>query len=876
MKNLITLMMALLVTNTALTAEQKDTLFLELTDSTLMVVPGEYIEEQQEDNDFLTLKLVGDTTIVVAKPHILERRSTYGMALPGFTSFKFNNKFNDQLFTDAIGTIDSINGKVTVQVGCIGKRLTPSFQVPDSARVYLNGERQYSKKTRLRFDTLKHYTVAYPKQYIYSYKKIKDEVWSDPEEEDPEKKWMSTKVELTADMFSTNANSNYGEDPENLLDGNTQTFFHSTWGSGVYTPLAWFAGSTYGDGYTEWPYLQIDLPEPLYRLKLSYITRNSNNRCPTAFILQASEDGNEWTDIRTFTAFDDNLPTTGNAEYLSPVVELGSTKYNHLRIQLTEAQYKNYLVMSEFSLYKMEEDPDYQPEVEPELLEPAEYQRGFLPFGREYDVDVDFLTDHPTSEYNVPRIDIWFDDGVTWDYDVWIGRNGKTVYEDAIIKINGAGVYPDMDSTAVQIRGRGNTSWSGSYTSKNPYRLKFEEKMKPFGMTKGKSWVLLSNKQAGSMTTNAIAMKIADMVGTDGCNHIVPCDLYINGSYRGSYNFTEKVGFSNNSIDLDDESNAVLLEMDSYYDEAYKFRDATYNLYVNIKEPDFSDAETVTNLTMQDIQYNFNYFTTCVKEDGATNMFDVESFVKAMLVTDLTRNQELKHPKSWFIYNANINDSLYHFGPVWDFDWSYGYDGTKTYYVNSAESDLFSGMSSSNIGYPFFLRMLRGTETVKKAYYRLWTDFMESGKLDELIEYCDDYQTYVNPSFLHNYEGESTPSPYDEDDWWGGYYYTKGWGDGNNYEAINENAKTWLRKRANYIYKKLEKFDLSDEIVEKDTEIDYEQPDHIDMAKELNRPVNVFTTSGILVRRQVPYVQFSQGLAPGIYIVDGKKVMIGR
>ena len=53
-------------------------------------------------------------------------------------------------------------------------------------------------------------------------------------------------------------------------------------------------------------------------------------------------------------------------------------------------------------------------------------------------------------------------------------------------------------------------------------------------------------------------MKAACLVGTAGANHIVPVELYMNGEYRGSYNFTEKVGFSNNSIDLDDETGAAL------------------------------------------------------------------------------------------------------------------------------------------------------------------------------------------------------------------------------------------------------------------------------------------------------------------------------
>lgn len=845
--------------------EQKtDTVFFELTDSSSMIIPRAYIEKWEENDQYITLTLAGDTAITIAKSHIVSQDSVYHGTLPKFESYKFNNKFNDQLYTDAIGEIDHENGKVTVKVGCIGKRLTPSFQLPDGAKAYIDGKRQYSKQTRLRFDKPQNYIVAFPKQYIYHYEKTKDEVWSTPGTNDDE--WLTEKVELTGDMFTTNAPSNNGEDPANMLDGDHNTIFHSTWGSGQYTPLAWSDGAYYGDEKSEWPYLQIALPETLQRLKFEYTTRNSGSYALLGFILQGSMDGENWEEIQTFSAEKDNLPTTEDATYTSPVVTL-QRAYEYLRLQLTQSQRKNYLVLSEFSLYKVEPNPNFQQE-EPTLISPAEYSKGFLPYGREYEVQVDFLTDHPTTEYRVPRIDIWFGDRETWSTSMWIGRNGKTYYEDATIKIDGGGVFPDMEETDMQIKGRGNSSWSGSYNSKNPYRMKFAEKVKPFGMTKGKSWVLLANKQSNSMTTNAIAMKIADMVESRGCNHIIPVELYVNNQYRGSYNFTEKIGFSNNSIDIDDESCATMLELDSYYDETYKFRDNSYNLYVNVKAPDFSDPEEMTSITFEDIQKSFNNFTLDVKGSTQYASFDVQSVVRAMFVNDLVRNEECKHPKSWFIYNENIlADSAWVLGPVWDFDWAYGYEGSGQYFIRNAEIDLFANMSSSNIGYPFFHQLLYGSEKVKKAYYRLWTEFLESGKLDELIEYIDDYYAYVEQSFIHNSNG--VEGSYD---WWSGTFGTN-WGDGTQYESINTNAKNYLTKRANYIYTHLEKYDLSDDIIEPE-EDDYGQPDRVNIAEVMEKPVNVYTINGILVRKLVPYGQFNIGLKPGIYIVGGKKVIV--
>ncbi|MBQ7571484.1 MAG: CotH kinase family protein [Bacteroidaceae bacterium] len=686
----------------ALAVAQSDTVFIELTDSSTMIFPRAYIEQWDEDDTDIRLHLAGDTTLTIVKAAVLSQSDTYNRERPAFESFKFNNKFNDQLFTDAEGQIDQSTGEITASVGCIGKRLTPSFKVPEGAKAYIDGRLQYSKQSRLRFEQPVHYTVAYPKQYIYRCEKVKDEVWSEP--------------------------GNEGE--------------------------------------------------------------------------------------------------------------------------------------------------------EPTLVSPAEYRKGFMPFGRDYVVRVDFLSDHSTTEYQVPRIDITFDDGESWNAWTYIGRYGKTYYEEATIRIDGGGVFPDMEETPMLIRGRGNSSWGYGSDSKNPYRLKFYEKQKPLGMKSGRSWVLLSNKQTGSMTTNALAMKVADMVGTAGCNHIVPVELYVNGHYRGSYNFTEKTGFHNNSIDLEDETNAVMLELDSYYDEPYKFRDKNYRLYVNLKEPDFEEMLQDSLITQeeaderfQQIQDAFNTFTLAVKKDYDTALLDVDAMVRAMLVTDLVRNEELMHPKSWFIYNADITaDSLWTLGPVWDFDWSFGYERSNphSYFISEASSDLFQYMNSSNVGFPFFKQLLRGSDVAKKAYYRLWTEFMTSGKLDELIEYCDDYFQYAEPSLVHNQNGVTN----EEYNWWTGTTTkSTGWGDGKNYATVTTRAKTWLRKRAEYIYKRLTVYDLSDDVIELPEEL-YGQPDRIDVGRVMQRPVDVYNINGMMVRRSVPYGQFHLGLAPGIYIVDGKKVAI--
>ncbi len=827
--------------------------FFYLSDTTMMAFPDEMVLMRDEDDDYIYLTMVGDTTYTIAKNHIVKETTEYEGELPVFESFKFNNKFNDQLFQDAIGEIDNDSNTINVSASVIGKRLIPSFKTPDNTLTYSGGEIQSSKHSSMRFDKDKAYTLANKGEFVYKVVKVRDEEWYVPEPGDTSR-WISENIDLQADWLSTNAPSNQpaSEGLAMMLDDDTSTIYHSTWGEGEHKKLNWFEGAYYGDGVSEWPYIQIDLPQTEQRVGFSYINRNADNRYPKGLLFQVSEDGESWSDIREFTLEDDELPVTALGSWTSPAMDL-KKGYSHFRLQLTDTFYKNYFVLSELRLYRQIDNPHRDTTKQDSILvHPAEYKGSMKPYGRKYRVHVDFATDNSTADYNVPKIYINTTDGSM--------ITSKTRFWDASFELDGAGIWEDIKVDNMQIKGRGNSSWStpssyDPYNVKNPYRMKFPEKIKPFGLTKGKNWVLLANKQSESMTSNAIAMKIAGMVQTAGCNHMIPVELYINGNYRGSYNFTEKVGFANNSIDLENEDYATMLELDTYYDEVYKFQTDSFKICTNIKEPEWDDPECTSQITFDDVKKKFNRFATAVKERDLyyVKHLDIDMFCRAMLVTDLTRNCEFKHPKSWYLYNENVKaDSAWVFGPVWDFDWAFGYDGPMQYYRYSATSDLFSGMTSSNMGVPFFQTLLRSSKTIKKAYYKLWVNFLNDGRMEQLLEYIDDYQEFADPSFQHN---------------------ASKWSDGKNYAAVTSRSKEWLTQRAEYIFKNLETYPLEEGDIFVPEE-DQEEPNKIDLVKELTRPVNVYNMSGIAVRQGVAVADALRGLPAGIYIMEGRKYMV--
>lgn len=681
--------------------------------------------------------------------------STVMPALPSMTSFKFNNKYNPTLNVDV--ECAEVTNDINLSVNAIGKWLTASFQLSDDKAVaYVDTVLQVSKETRQSFAKSVAYKVTYPGYNIIKRIKVQDEIWTTPSTSGE-----TVEVALTADMLSTNKPSTDSrESLANLLDGNSNTIFHSTWGSANNATVNVNA------------YIEIALPEQLENIQLYYRCRPQSGYNPLVWEIYAGNDGNNWKLIRTLDYIADGMPRGGaGQEYTSPTISLGS-KYSYLRIVQTSGEYsKNHLALAELRIYNVIPATT----EEPVKIQDAVYENRRVPFGNTYNVTIDWLTDRIAT---VPRIDIDIDGG----YFV----TSKNYYLNANFRISGNGIYENFEDS-VQIKGRGNSSWSHS---KKPYRLKFEEKVKPFGLTKGKSWVLLANAQSGSLMANAIAMKIGQMAGAKYPNHIIPVELYMNGSYMGSYMFTEKVGMANNSVDIDEEDGYVV-ELDTYgsTDEPI-YRTGDYNLPVKVAEPDLDEyinQEYAKDRRAAILEDSRDMQTAVYTGEGLEDVLDVDATARFFLANDLALNQEINHPKSTY-YHKNESDpeGKIAFGPLWDFDWAFNYEnGSKYCYSGQTSSVIKTSMEAYR-----FWQDLTDIKVFKKHYYHVWKEFMENNSIAELHDYIDSYYNFAKTSFQNNaYE----------------------WGSSNGFsESDRDRAKQWVEERANYIYNNLDEYDVND------------------------------------------------------------------
>ena len=730
-------------------AQETDMYYVHFVDGQVWGYPKQYVKGVEADAGLYTLILVNDSVISWSAEQVASVDEVPPV-YPQFTAFKLDDKLNDQLFRDmeAVVTKD----EVWTSVSGIGKYLTPKFELDiPNAVAYVDGKEQKSGESRLRFADEVVYTLGYLGYKRLSIEKVSDEIWRYPET------WIE-EVQLTADMLSTNAPTSIeNEGLDMMLDDKPSTIFHSTWSK---DPI-------YSVDLNKQVYISVKLPKPLSDLQFYYLGRTDASKYNVyEWKIEASSDGERWEYITSINE-EDGLPVSGaGVSYTSPTIALG-TSYEYLRFTAVDVGYKNYLCLAEFKLYEV------NCEGEAELLQPARYTYEMVPMGREVPVHIDWLTDYATS---VPRIDVNVEGGAV--------VSSKDYYLNAQISFQGNGVWDDYDfEDSVKIKGRGNTSWStpsSYYNPKNPYRLKFEESVKPFGMKKGKNWNLIAQKQTGSLMTNPVAHKIARMIGLKTANDAIPVELYMNGEYRGSYYFTQKVGMANNNVNYDDESQAALFELDSYREDG-QFTSYSFGLPVNIKAPEFGEDETL--LSYYYTRDEFNRFETAVFYKSNFERFvDIDMLVRYMLINDLVLNTELGHPKSSFLSRENMNHmaSRYVFGPAWDFDWAYGYEGTSSYCTSGATKDFFD-YHSGKAGNRFYKKLLRSSEWIKYHYYKLWEEFIDK-HLDELIDFVDDYYAYAQRSFVNN-------------------YYK--WGDGYNYDTNVANMKSWLVERAHYIKNKL-------------------------------------------------------------------------
>lgn len=245
----------------------------------------------------------------------------------------------------------------------------------------------------------------------------------------------------------------------------------------------------------------------------------------------------------------------------------------------------------------------------------------------------------------------------------------------------GAVMYIDGEAYPMQIRGRGNASWT--YFPKKSYRIKLDDGVALFGLAKNRDWVLVSNYADKSLIRNCVAHAIAARLdGIDYNPTHILVNLYLNGEYLGVYTFADKIEEGNGRLDFSptDEARGPAggldigflceigwdFEGENVYNRDYFDAEKVVRIYV--KEPESDRANTPEFTYVK--QYILAMERAIVSGEGWQTYIDLDSWVDWFIVTELTFNTESAFYRSCYLWRREGGKVM--LGPVWDFDMAFG------------------------------------------------------------------------------------------------------------------------------------------------------------------------------------------------------------
>ena len=337
----------------------------------------------------------------------------------------------------------------------------------------------------------------------------------------------------------------------------------------------------------------------------------------------------------------------------------------------------------------------------------------------------------------------------------------------------------DRNGTRMTIRGRGNSTWN---MPKKPYRIDFPEETSLFGLAKAKKWVLLANYQDPTLLMNDVAFQLGRLLGLAFNHSSIHVELFINGTHRGNYQLTEQNEVGAGRVDIDT-NGGFLVEMDTYFDEDYQFVTDHLRLPVMVAEPELNSENEMEYIRVAMQGMEDALFAPDFPNNAYEEHTDVHSLINYMLVNEVVRNQELGHPKSTYCYKeANTKIK---WGPLWDFDWAFGYNESNAYFVKT-NLLFYQGNSDTRPGARFFSRWME-IPAFRASYKARWREVRP--QVAGITAYIDEKAAWLDQSQALNFSiPAATPVTRNK-----------------SYPQLINQMKAWLQERIIFLDAEIEK-----------------------------------------------------------------------
>lgn len=251
----------------------------------------------------------------------------------------------------------------------------------------------------------------------------------------------------------------------------------------------------------------------------------------------------------------------------------------------------------------------------------------------------------------------------------------KTEYLDAtywLDPLNNKDIEPlgsEDEPLAMQIRGRGHSSWKGE---KKPYKIKFAQKTSVMGMPRNKHFALLKP------TENTVAgFCLSRLMGIAWTPSFRPVEVVLNDDYIGLYFLTETIRIDDNRVNIYEQNDREidpclinggwLIEVDNYHDECQITipENSRWNLTLRYHSP-----EDLSTVQLQWLTNEFKSITTAVYSSDKTSTewekyIDVVSMARFFILQEVMDNPDGFHG-SFYLHKDLYDGAKWMAGPVWD------------------------------------------------------------------------------------------------------------------------------------------------------------------------------------------------------------------
>lgn len=368
-----------------------------------------------------------------------------------------------------------------------------------------------------------------------------------------------------------------------------------------------------------------------------------------------------------------------------------------------------------------------------------------------------------------------------------INTNNQVLYRDTyklvqvVILNNSNGInYPDTIAHPgqkknyegyAQIKYHGHSSFEAS--DKPPFTIKLcdangeSQKASLLKMGKAKKWILSAPFADRSCIRDKFTYE-SFRPFFDFVPDMEPVELILDGSYRGIYYITEKIGLNKNRIDADDPTNdgstdegtgGYVLKIDRN-DETYTANDGKkYNnfytskysvkvsattstkIYYNYVEPDMEDMVDKATGAQSYIDDRIAAFEDKLNNNDLS-LIDVESFAAYMLATELARNVDGYRLSTYYYKYRDSIDPRFKM-TLWDFDRTYGNsNGDSHTDVNTWSYDFLkrhNGLFNKDTYYPptYWTNLRANTQfmsTAKELWRRMRATTLNEEKIMNRID----------------------------------------------------------------------------------------------------------------------------------------------